>query len=49
MAVREGIVFAQQAFSQPLLGHTSPAHTRAYIDAEDYRKKANGVIAGLDL
>jgi hypothetical protein len=25
------------------LGHTSTAHTRAYIDAEDYQEKANGV------
>jgi hypothetical protein len=32
-----------------MLGHTSTAHTRAYIDAEDYREKANGVVAGLDI
>ncbi len=31
------------------LGHTSTAHTRASIDAEDYREKANGVVAGLDI
>jgi hypothetical protein len=24
-------------------------HTKAYIDAEDYREKANGVVAGLDI
>jgi hypothetical protein len=28
---------------------TSTAHTRAYIDAEDYREKANGVVAELDI
>ncbi len=31
------------------LGHTSTALTRAYIDTEDYREKANGVVAGLDI
>jgi hypothetical protein len=31
------------------LVHTSTAHTRAYIDAEDYREKANSVVAGLDI
>jgi len=35
--------------TQEWLGHTSTAHTRAYIDAEDYREKANGVVAGLDI
>ena len=35
--------------AQEWLGHTSTAHTRAYIDAEDYREKANGVVAGLDI
>ena len=34
---------------QEWLGHTSTAHTRAYIDAEDYREKANGVVAELDM
>jgi hypothetical protein len=34
---------------QEWLGHTSTAHTRAYTEAEDYRKKANGVVAGLDI
>jgi hypothetical protein len=29
--------------------HSSTAHTRAYIDAEDYREKANGVVAALDI
>jgi hypothetical protein len=24
-------------------------HTRAHIDAEAYREKANGVVAGLDI
>jgi hypothetical protein len=28
---------------------TTTAHPRAYIDAEDYREKANGVVAGLDI
>ncbi len=31
------------------IGHASTAHTQAYIDAEDYREKANGVVAGLDI
>jgi hypothetical protein len=31
------------------LGHTSTDHTRAYIDAEDYLKKAHGVVAALDI
>jgi len=35
--------------AQEWLGHTSTAHTRAYIDAEDYREKANGVVASLDI
>jgi hypothetical protein len=35
--------------AQEWLGHTSAAHTRAYIDAEDYREKANGIVAGLDI
>ena len=35
--------------AQEWLGHTSTAHTRAYIDEEDYREKANGVVAGLDI
>ncbi len=35
--------------AQEWLGHTSTAHTRAYIDAEDYGEKANGVVAGLDI
>ena len=35
--------------AQDWLGHSSTAHTRAYIDAEDYREKANGVVAGLDI
>lgn len=35
--------------AQEWLGHTSAAHTRAYIDAEDYREKANGVVAALDI
>jgi len=35
--------------AQEWLGHTSTAHTRAYIDADDYREKANGVVAGLDI
>ena len=34
---------------QEWLGHSSTAHTRAYIDAEDYREKANGVVAALDI
>ena len=32
--------------AQEWLGHTSTAHTRAYIEPEDYREKANGVVAG---
>jgi len=35
--------------AQEWLGHSSTTHTRAYIDAEDYREKANGVVAGLDI
>jgi len=35
--------------AQEWLGHSSTAHTRAYIDAEDYREKANGVVATLDI
>jgi integrase len=35
--------------AQEWLGHASTAHTRAYIDAEDYREKANGVVASLDI
>jgi len=35
--------------AQEWLGHTSTAHTRAYIDAEDFREKANGVVAELDI
>jgi hypothetical protein len=35
--------------AQEWLGHTSTAHTRAYIDAEDCREKGNGVVAGLDI
>lgn len=35
--------------AQEWLGHSSTAHTRAYIDAEDYRDKANGVVAALDI
>lgn len=35
--------------AQERLGHTSTAHTRAYIDAEDYREKTNGVVAGPDI
>jgi hypothetical protein len=34
---------------QEWLAHSSTAHTRAYIDAEDYREKANGVVAALDI
>ena len=33
----------------PQGGASWPAHTRSYIDAEDYREKANGVVAGLDI
>jgi len=35
--------------AQEWLGHTSPIHTRAYIDAEEYREKANDVVASLDI
>ena len=35
--------------AQEWLGHSSTSHTRAYIDAEDYREKANGVVAALDI
>jgi len=35
--------------AQEWLGHTSTSYTRAYIDAEDYRERANGVVAGLDI
>jgi len=35
--------------AQEWLGHSSTAHTRAYIDAEDIKEKANGVVAGLDI
>jgi integrase len=35
--------------AQEWLGHTSTSHTRAYIDADDYREKANGVVATLDI
>ena len=35
--------------AQEWLGHSSTTHTRRYIDAEDYREKANGVVAGLDI
>jgi integrase len=35
--------------AQEWLGHTSTAHTRAYIDAEYYREKANGIVAGFDI
>jgi len=34
---------------QKSIEHASTAHTRAYIDAEDYREKANGVVAWLDI
>ncbi len=34
---------------QEWLGHTSVAHTRAYIDAEDSCEKANELVAGLDI
>jgi len=34
---------------QEWLWYASTAHTRAYIDAEDYREKANGVVAELDI
>jgi len=35
--------------AQEWLGHTSTTHTRRYIDAEDFREKANGVVASLDI
>ncbi len=35
--------------AQEWLGHTSAAHTRAYIGAEDYGEKANEVVARLDI
>ncbi len=35
--------------AQEWLGQSSTTHTRAYIDAEDYREKANGVVAALDI
>jgi integrase len=35
--------------TQEWLGHSSTSHTRAYIDAEDYREKENGVVAALDI
>ena len=35
--------------AQEWLGHSSTVHTRAYIDAEDIREKANGVVAALDI
>jgi site-specific recombinase XerD len=35
--------------AQEWLGHTSAAHTRAYIDVEDYKEKANEAVAGLDI
>lgn len=35
--------------AQEWLGHSSTAQTRACIDAEDYREKANGVVAALDI
>jgi len=35
--------------AQEWLGHSSTAHTRAYIEAEDYTEKANGVVAALDV
>ncbi len=30
-------------------GHTSTTHTRLYIDSEDYRVKANGIVEALDI
>jgi hypothetical protein len=33
--------------AQEWLGHTRTAHTWAYIGAEHYREKANGVVGGL--
>jgi integrase len=35
--------------AQEWRGYANTAHTRAYIDAEDYREKANGVVASLDI
>jgi integrase len=35
--------------AQEWLGHTTPANTRAYIDAENYRDKANGIVKDLDI
>jgi integrase len=35
--------------AQEWLGHTSTSHTRRYIDAEEFREKANGVVAALDI
>jgi len=35
--------------AQEWLGHTSTSHTRRYIDAEDFREKANGIVAELDI
>ena len=35
--------------AQEWLGHSSTTHTRRCIDAEDYRERANGVVAGLDI
>ncbi len=35
--------------AQEWLGHTSTTHTRDYIDAEEYREKANGVVTKLDI
>ncbi|MBM3790422.1 MAG: hypothetical protein FJW35_08745 [Acidobacteria bacterium] len=35
--------------AQEWLGHASTANTRNYIDAEDFREKANGVVAALDI
>jgi hypothetical protein len=34
--------FARIETAQEWLGHSSTARTRAFIDAEDYREKANG-------
>jgi len=35
--------------AQEWLGHTSSSRTNRYIDAKDYREKANGVVAALDI
>jgi len=35
--------------AQEWLGHTNPANTVSYIDAEEYREKANTVVASLDI